>query len=218
MADAVVTVAQVKAFKTQSGNTRFVLRETRAASTRPSVSRSPTTPSPPRGGERASRSTSSSAATLRTSTSTRSSPSRSRPREVRQRRSRRSRGRRPWMPLRGCSAASPRRPFRRRNSSNACNRSRNASPRTSAGSPRTSRTRRGLPGGGLRAGRDRGAAALRRLAAPARECIACGGDPAEPAEHPEREHVKRWNPDPTQHVPSVAIGPLGPCEAFSRPM
>jgi len=51
MPDAVVTVAEVKAFKTQSGKTRFVLRDDEGRGfTRPSASRSPR-----RGGSRVGR-------------------------------------------------------------------------------------------------------------------------------------------------------------------
>src|SRR3954451_11008544 len=103
------------------------------------------------------------------------------------------------MPRRGCSAASRTRPCRRRSCSNGCSRSRSASPTTSAASPRTM-----LTTDGLRAGRECAAAPLGGLAAPAGDRVARGGDAAEPGEEPEREHVQGWNPDPIQHVPSVA--------------
>ena len=74
MADAVVTVAEVNAFMTQSGNRRFVLRDEKGASTRRSMRRSRARRSPPRGAARASTSTSSSAAGSRTSTLDRVQP------------------------------------------------------------------------------------------------------------------------------------------------
>ena len=73
MADAVVTVAEVKAFKTQSGNTRFVLRDEggREYTTfREQIARDAVAAE---GRRRASRSTSSSAAISRMSISTPSS-------------------------------------------------------------------------------------------------------------------------------------------------
>src|SRR6185437_8334647 len=109
-----------------------------------------------------------------------------------------------------CSVASRRKRCLRRSCSSGCSPSRSASPTTSAASPRTRRTK-----GALRAARDRAAAPFRRLAAPPRDRVAGGEDAAEPAEQPETDQVQGWDPDPTQHLPSVASGPLGPCEACS---
>src|SRR3954465_11714753 len=232
MADAVVTVADVKAFKTQSGNTRFVLRDDggreyttfreqtgRAAvgaegrkarirfheqqrgnftnvyldAVEPLEEPGEAGGGPSRGGGGGGWETAGRARPWVTRWG--GGP-----------------GRRPPTPPLGYSAVSRRKRSRRRSCSSACSRSRSASPTTSAGSPRTSPTTRGR----LRAGRDRAAAPLGGLAAPARDRVARGGDATEPGEQSEREDVEGGNPDPVQHLPSVARAPLRAYEGAPR--
>ena len=143
MAEAEVTVAEVKAFKTQSGNTRFVLRdgEGREYTTfREQIARDAVAAE----GRRAritfheqQRGNFTNVYLDSVEPLGAAGEEASRPKQ-----SRRSRGRRPSTQRRGCSAASRRRPCRRRSCSSACSPSRSASPTTFAASPAKNRTSR----------------------------------------------------------------------------